>query len=119
MAVCGRAAPRTSRLRSREASTRSSPALTRPLPQFGAAGATLQATIGYDGEGTTTVEGTFELDGPSIDIDRTEEGDGPSRAWVGRGASGTFLAAASGLSVSATVTDSRRRHAHRTVRIHP
>jgi len=82
-----------------------SPALVRPLPQFGAAGATLQAVIAYDGEGTTTVEGTFELDAPGIDIDRTESSDGESRPWVGRNASGTFLASASGLSVSASVID--------------
>ncbi|HET6372424.1 MAG TPA: outer membrane protein assembly factor BamA [Candidatus Polarisedimenticolia bacterium] len=77
-------------------------AITRPLKQLSSAGVTLDARLTFSDEGLK-VDGSFVVDRPSIDLDRTIEGDGPLVPWVAQRGTGSFDATAKRLEVTGLI----------------
>jgi outer membrane protein insertion porin family len=94
--------PRRARLDFEAGLDPSSPAVSRPLPQFGAKHVDLTLQIFLPGEGVK-ITGAFTAQQPTIDQDRTAAGDGPRPAWTGSLARGTVQAEGGALTIEGDI----------------
>jgi outer membrane protein insertion porin family len=80
----------------------SSPAVTRPLPQFGARRVEATLEVIFPGEGVN-VTGRFSAEEPVFDDDRTASADGPHPPWRGARATGQLDAGQGRLRITGDI----------------